>query len=233
MTIGIYSLYWEEQDLIYIGQSNNIEMRYNSHLKSLNNKKHSNYKVQNAYNRYGTPALNILEVCLSKDLNIKENYWQKEFNSLDSLDIIKAGTQGKSGTEAFNSKYSRFTILKVFSYLYSKNELTQKEIANKCKVGRTTPNEIFLGRAHTWLNEEYPMQYKQMTDKVFSSNKGFDNVKPSMKETGREVRLYKDGVEYILDNQNQFAKEHGLDQSNLSKVILGKITQHKGFRLQI
>lgn len=60
MTIGIYSLYWEEQDLIYIGQSQNIERRFTEHLYKLKNNTHTNYKVQKAYITYGLPSTNIL-----------------------------------------------------------------------------------------------------------------------------------------------------------------------------
>ena len=35
MTMGIYALYWQEQDLIYIGQSKEIERRFKDHLREL------------------------------------------------------------------------------------------------------------------------------------------------------------------------------------------------------
>ena len=35
MTTGIYALYWEEQDLIYIGKAQKIEKRFKDHLSKL------------------------------------------------------------------------------------------------------------------------------------------------------------------------------------------------------
>jgi predicted GIY-YIG superfamily endonuclease len=72
MTIGIYALYWEEQDLIYIGESDNIERRFKEHLKMLETNKHFNYRVQEVYNTYGLPLFQILEECHINELKIKE-----------------------------------------------------------------------------------------------------------------------------------------------------------------
>lgn len=55
MTIGIYALYWEEQDLVYVGQSQDIARRFTEHKRKLKNTSHTNYKVQAAYNLYGIP----------------------------------------------------------------------------------------------------------------------------------------------------------------------------------
>lgn len=100
MAIGIYALYWEEQDLIYIGQSQNIERRFSEHIYKLTNTKHTNYKVQNAYNLYGLPVLNILEQCEISELNTLEISYTKEFNGLDKhrgLCLIEAGNVGWGG----------------------------------------------------------------------------------------------------------------------------------------
>ena len=40
------------------------------------------------------------------------------------------------------------------------------------------------------------------------------------------------GFKYrIPENRKEFAEKHGLDPSNLSRLISGKITQHKGWKL--
>lgn len=50
MNSGIYALYWWEQDLVYIGLSQNLSSRKLEHLNKLKNNRHTNYKVQNTYN---------------------------------------------------------------------------------------------------------------------------------------------------------------------------------------
>ena len=46
---GIYALYWWEQDLIYIGLSQDLFSRKSQHYRSLKSSTHYNPKLQNAY----------------------------------------------------------------------------------------------------------------------------------------------------------------------------------------
>ena len=52
-TLGIYKLYnprWE--NIYYIGSSRDIRRRLKSHLRKLESRKHSNYKLRDIYNRF-------------------------------------------------------------------------------------------------------------------------------------------------------------------------------------
>lgn len=85
MTIGVYALYWEDPDLVYVGKSQNIESAFKArHCRKAELNLHSNYKVQEAYNLYGKPLLIILDVCPVSELDILEIFWTKELNSLHS-----------------------------------------------------------------------------------------------------------------------------------------------------
>ena len=53
MTIGIYGIINKVNNLIYIGESNNIERRWDEHIDELNNNTHYNYKLQTTWNTYG------------------------------------------------------------------------------------------------------------------------------------------------------------------------------------
>lgn len=231
MAIGIYSLYWEKQDLIYIGQSQNIEARFKKHLRDLNNKEHSNYKVQNAFDNYGIPSLNILEICTLHNLNELEIVWQKEFDSLNSLDLIDAGNryQGLSST---NSKYTKLQVLKTFRLLYT-NKISYSTIANLLSVNIGLVADISSGRTHIWLKYKYPCLYLRMLKRKPISNKNIINNKNSMfSSSGREITLIKNNVKYIITNQSVFAKEHNIDPSNISKLIRGKLLSCRGFTLE-
>ena len=161
MIIGIYALYWEGQDLIYIGQSQNIEARYKEHLTKLINSKHTNYKVQDAFNRYGSPKLTIVERCPLEDLNTLEIYWTEEFDSIDNgLNIVEAGNVGW-GVNSNASKYTKWQVLKVFSLLY-KQKLSNNEISSKCKVPSYLVSDILNGKSHLWLKVEYPQEYQKL-----------------------------------------------------------------------
>ena len=52
-TCGIYKITNIDTDKVYIGQSSNIEKRWNTHIKRLNNNTHINKHLQAAWNKYG------------------------------------------------------------------------------------------------------------------------------------------------------------------------------------
>lgn len=145
MTIGIYAIYWEEQDLIYIGQSVNIERRFQEHNSKAAIQKHSNYKVQELYNIYGSPTQFIIEECSSSTIDSREIFWTKEFNA--QLTIVDPGKGVGRGTNHAASKYSKFQILKVFSFLY-RTIKTYKEISRLTKVSEGVISSIAQEQSH-------------------------------------------------------------------------------------
>lgn len=220
MTVGIYSIYFEEPDLYYIGQSQNIELRFRKHLNLLKLSKHSNYKLQEAYNLYGMPSHMILETCTIKDLNSKEIYWQNEFNSLNSLDIITAGVSGGYGINNSASKYSLVEILKVFRYLYLTN-FKNTDIAKIVSVNPSLVNNIVQGKAHTWLKERYPKLYSRMLlrDNFIITNK-------------INQYIIKDIKEFVVLNAYLFPNT-SIDniRKGISKLKTGKVSSYKNYTL--
>lgn len=223
MTTGIYALYWEEQDLVYVGLSQDITHRFVEHINSLKRDKHTNYKVQDTFNRYGVPVLVILELCEINKLNEQEILWTKEFNSINTgLNIIEAGYSG-FGVNSRNSKYTRLQILQVFRLLYTTTK-SYKEISYSTKVAYQTISDIQHSISHIWLKEEYPFQYLLMKNTLVGQDrkKGIKVISP-------------EGLIHTVYNISKFSREYKLDDSNFSKVIRGvqNYNSHKGWRLYI
>lgn len=224
MTTGIYALYWDEQDLIYIGQSVNIEKRYREHLRTLIEGTHSNYKVQSTFNLKGRPSLHILERCASSSLNDLEILWTEEFDSINNgLNIVEAGQSGY-GTNSNNSKYTKLQILKVFRHLYlqSYKHLTSKDISIRTSVGLSMVEHIKIQHRHVWLKEEYPYQYTKMIH--------IDRRHNSLIPGGSWLKSPEGVVVHIL-NLREFARENNLNSSHLSGLVSGKRNSHKGWVL--
>jgi hypothetical protein len=223
MTVGIYSLYWEDQDLIYIGQSQDINKRFREHLNLLSKNKHTNYKVQNAYNNFGIPNLNILEECYINQLNDLEIIWQKEFDSLNSLDLIEAGQVGY-GINSNSAKYTKIQILLVFRALYSTVD-TYYTISNKYNVNKSLIGDINSGNSHLWLKTKYPKLYNRLTNRLSNSL--------SISNCYKKLPIVKSplGILYIVKNIREFALEHNLQNSHLGEVIRGNRKSHKGYTL--
>lgn len=72
---GIYALIWDCNNYVYVGQSVNIHIRTQTHIRELKNNSHINKKLQNVFNKYGLPSIKILEDCPQWMLTDMEQYW--------------------------------------------------------------------------------------------------------------------------------------------------------------
>lgn len=224
MTTGIYLLYFDEISEVYVGQSINIEKRYRDHISALKLQKHTNYKLQEVYQLYGIPKLQILEICSLNELDKLEIHWTDEFNSIESgLNISVPGKGAASGPANHNSKYSVLQILRVFRALYL-TSISDIEISDKYKVNVATIRAIRLGHSHRWLEDKYPKQYAKIRSYITNRTYTPKNLIPG----GSYLRDPEGNVHHI-QNIRRFAYEHGLDSSAISKVQLGKKSSVKGW----
>jgi group I intron endonuclease len=77
MKTGIYKIICKKNNKIYIGSSNNIERRWNTHMNTLDKKTHRNPHLQNAWELYGKDefVFEIIEICESYQLKDREQFW--------------------------------------------------------------------------------------------------------------------------------------------------------------
>jgi len=78
---GIYKILNIINNKFYIGSSYNIDIRWNDHKRELRNNRHTNNRLQNAWNKYGEKAFefSIIEKVSRKNLTKREQFW---FNKL-------------------------------------------------------------------------------------------------------------------------------------------------------
>lgn len=79
--IGIYKL-TSPSGKCYIGQSTNIYQRFRDHRRD---KKYKHAKLYNAINKYGYDRFKkeIIEMCSMEELDTKETFWIRSYNSVD------------------------------------------------------------------------------------------------------------------------------------------------------
>lgn len=228
MAIGIYALYWQEHDLVYIGQSQNIEARFKEHLNKMSKNIHTNYKVQNSYNLYGKPELVILEEANLDKLNDLEILWTKEFDSINNgLNIIEAGQVGW-GVNSNASKYTKRQILKVFSLLY-RTDLPFTAIARKCGVSESLPNDIAKGRTHKWLKEVYPDKWAKASKSRECSRYKSLPGKTVMDPMGNIIKVRYSAD--LLDHPLLVGKKRDSTKASIVKLLNGTLSSYLGFRL--
>lgn len=232
--IGIYSLWWEQNQKIYIGQSIDCNSRYTEHLRLLRNNEHYNYKVQNNYNLYGAPEFNILEECTISTLDTIEKSWIKEYNAIvDGLNITEGGNSGR-GDKSSGAKYSRATILKAFSLLY-RTSLTHAEISKRVKMDARGIGGISQGLYHLNLMEEYPAQYEQMKNNRALVNKA--NTRKLDPTKVYPIVLDPQGNECLVTTSvREFCRTHPLlnirGVSGMLELLRGERHSHLGFKLK-
>lgn len=232
MTIGIYALYWAEQDSqIYVGKSSvSIEQRFVHHCSELKLHTHPNIQLQQYFDLYNVyPTQAILEVISSIDNSIfdtKEIEWIEEFDSFrNGLNRTKGGNSNACGEDSHFSKNSNEKIIKIFLELVNNPEEHQQDIANRLKVSLAVLGSIAKGSRHGWLSTLYPKEYSLLMSRKYS--KSGDSVE-------RGLVLPKlvspEGVVYTVTNQCSFAKAHNLMQPALWRLLNFKADSHKKWR---
>ncbi|MCY1389902.1 group I intron endonuclease [compost metagenome] len=73
---GVYILRCENDERVYIGSSNNIRRRWQSHMGFLRRGNHSNSNLQDAFDRFGAESFSydVMEECELFELREREQY---------------------------------------------------------------------------------------------------------------------------------------------------------------
>lgn len=227
MKIGIYALRFNNTDKVYIGQSTNIAKRFNEHLRELSAGTHKQ-KLQNAYDEYGAPTLDILiEVDNVAELDTLEAEAIEIFNSVDNgfNTLHKPGAPNVVGYNSVLAKYSKEEYIEACRLLASTDMLV-KDIADALDMSEPVVYGIASCKSHTWLATEVPEWYTVVIEKS---------------RTGRYLKRKKDDIQTLLAPDGNtyivngtyadFAREHNIDRNGISRVLSGTRKSYKGWKL--
>lgn len=235
MTVGIYlgSPKHVSTDKVYIGQSSNIEERIRRHNSDLISGKHSP-KMQQAYLEYGEFSWEIIDLCTVEELDSKEEYYIKLFDSV---------TNGFNTYESVNDapilrgvKNPRVSALDKELYAnmihtsISNPHFTRLQVAEIHGVPEHVVSHLWYGTNRSWLSEIFPDTYPQLLRLRGTRNIGGK----SAEQQGKTYPIILDMCfnEYNVSNIRQFAKEHSLDYSDLTNVLNKKSASVKGWILK-
>lgn len=109
--VGIYKITNQLNNKVYIGQSINIKKRFNCHIWEAFNEKQIpyNYAINRAIRKYGIKnfELEVIEECKKEELDEKEKYWIKYYNSNNpnyGYNMTEGGDKGPSLKGELNPK---------------------------------------------------------------------------------------------------------------------------------
>jgi group I intron endonuclease len=214
MTTGIYLINFNNYEEVYVGQAVNISNRIIKHRSLLKHNKHYNYKMQEAYNKYGDLSYDILEVCSYTELTYKEDMWIREFDSLNNgINLRDSKFTANSGVNASRSKFSEEQLVEAFALMTGKEHYSFTRIEEITGVTREMLSGIYNSKTHIWLQEQFPEEWKYLQSTRVERTK-------ARYSTGKYPTLVSpEGEEYSnITNLKEFARLHNLHYASLHKV---------------
>jgi group I intron endonuclease len=253
--IGIYKII-NPKNKIYIGQSTNINIRFNSYkkLQRCNQQK----KLYNSLKKYGPEnhIFEILEECSLEQLNEREIYWIKFFDSFKKGLNLTEGGEGVKGykrSKIQNSKHSekmtgRIKTIeqknKIANSLKGKNKPLGfgEKLSNSIVKSKT--NKIYMQEEKSYKNPNHYLAGKKRPEWVKEKIKqGMEkNKKPTKPETIEKMRKNKPNIKAVLqyDLNNNFIKEwpsfseaaryFNIDSTGIMNCCKGKQKTAAGFK---
>lgn len=171
MTTGIYKIENLINGHVYIGQAVDITRRWTTEKRDAfcETSPSYEYPISRAFRKYGLDnfSFEILEECLIADLNNRERYWIKYYNSFfDGYNQTLGGDAGHS--EIKDKKH----IIGIIQDLMTTN-LYHREIAEKWNVSIEMVQGINTGRYWRQDDVQYPLQtqHKKHSNHYTAENK--------------------------------------------------------------
>jgi hypothetical protein len=185
---------------------------------------HHSKKLQKTYNSLKEfPKLEVIEEVSYKDINVREVYWIKQFNSYENgLNGTLGGEGPAIGELNHQAKYTLDDYKAVVVFLAS-TDMSLKDIAKELDVTIKVVEHISCGEAHQYLEELIPTEYASMISKKGTRVNSRTFIYPKLINITGKI--------FNVDNLGKFAQEHGLDPSTLSKLYKGVAKSHKGWKV--
>lgn len=182
MSIGIYKFQNLITQEVYIGQSINLEERYNKHSRNWLNGTTDFYKAIQDYG-WNNFSYEILEICSQEQLNEKEQFWISYYDSYNNGYNMTKGGSNK------NSINQEIVIEKWNS------NLSPKEISKELKIGLSTVYQILNGY------DEFQPQSKNKIVFQYDLAGNFIQSWNSYKEAGISLNISPESIGKVVSGK--------------------------------
>lgn len=139
--IGIYKIENNINHKVYIGQSNFIERRFTQHKSPYEQERFKDKPLYQAFKKYGIKnfTFSVIEECKLDELNVKEQYWIKYYNSLVHQNgyNIRSGGGGNDGDNHPRHKLTEEDVKDIRRRYNNHERCKEVEKLYKDKVGHS------------------------------------------------------------------------------------------------
>ena len=200
--IGIYKITNKINNLSYIGQSTQIEQRFREHKKSYNWYREKNKKLYKDILEYGINnfSFEILEECYIEELNNKEQYYIKYYNTYPDQYNMTPGGQFNAEESHPSHKLTKQDVINIRTRYNNQERKNEVYEDYKNLIGESGFHKIWNG--DTWKNimpEVYTTENKNF-HKHNTSNQGSKNGRSKMTEQDvYQIRLRRKNGENIRE----------------------------------
>ena len=159
MAIGIYKITNKINGKVYIGQSKNITTKWEAHKTYARGSLKKSF-ITNAMRKYGVENFvkEVLEKCRIEDLDEREKYWIKYY---DSTNREKGYNQSEGGAHVTFGKVLTTEKVKEIKKLLADSEFTMLKIGEMYGVSEDTISLINNGKR--WIEDiDYPIRKKKL-----------------------------------------------------------------------
>lgn len=213
MSIGIYKFQNLITQEVYIGQSINLEARYQRHKRDWVNGTTNFYKAIQKYG-WNNFSYEVIENCLETELNEKEQFW---VNYYDSYNNGYNMTLGGSNQHSVSHQ-------KIYE-LYD-NGMSPIQIAKKLKIGTSTVYQS-LNSYLPYINQERDLNY---TIYQYDLEGNYIQSWNSCKEAGNNLNICASTIGKAISgkrksaggfqwNKQKFSKISPLLKTSLPKIV--------------
>lgn len=209
--IGIYKITNRINGKIYIGQSIDIQYRWKQHLKALNDNKYSHLKIYQAFKKYGIEnfSFEIIEQCTENDLDEREKYWIKYYDSYNSGYNMTIG-----GTGGDIKRYDIEKIQKMWDQGYRTNDIKEAIGCSLTTIHKRLHGYKDFNYASSRLrNFNYAQQYGQVIQSTalrtsiyqYELNGKYVQEFKSIKDAAAAMNGQSDSISMVLSGKRKTA----------------------------
>lgn len=246
---GVYIIKNKVNGKFYIGSSNNIWKRWQSHIYELNTNSHANKHLQRAWNKYGEEnfEFNVLEFCdeevqFDREQEYIDKYWGDHMFYNENNNAICPPKQDNKGVNHPQAKliyvYNKDGLIRRFNAVVECAKwMIDNSIANSESNNQYQTISSYIRRSikDNTLYKNLLFSYKPLSESKIRRT----YINKELNKKNRYIEVIKDGVSlgifkssYEIEDKSKLLFGIKLDNSNIRKVCKGRKDNYKGFQFR-